>query len=91
MGTTTLRGSLFLNEANGRCLVKALNTLQHIHVTWRSSACGEWLKIKFFLVYLFHEGLITRYPWASPFESSSPGLAVSFGFLTGVLLVGRCT
>lgn len=31
MGTTTLRGSLFLNEANGRCLVKALNTLQHIH------------------------------------------------------------
>jgi len=31
MGTTTLKGSLFLNEANGRCLMKALHCLQQIH------------------------------------------------------------
>lgn len=30
-GTVTLKGSLFLNEANGRCLVRALHALQQIH------------------------------------------------------------
>ena len=34
-GMNTLKGSLFLTEPNGRCLVKALEFLQQIAAAWR--------------------------------------------------------
>jgi len=40
-GTVTLKGSLFLNEANGRCLVRALHALQQIHVPWSCTKSSD--------------------------------------------------
>ena len=45
MGSVTLKGSLFLNEANGRCLVRALHALQQIHVPWCQVLHADFLLI----------------------------------------------
>ena len=35
-GAITLRGSMFLNELNGRSVLKGLACLQHVSAPWRS-------------------------------------------------------